>query len=158
MLSISRTTRVFLATEPTDMRKGFDGLFALVENVIREDPFSGHLFVFRNRRRDRLKVLWWDADGLAIFYKRLERGNYQFPTDSVVSKSGTTSSGTTSSGTTSSGTTKSEATSSRCEIRSDELSLLLAGIDLGSVKRRRRYQRPSADDQLTSDRQPVSPA
>ena len=138
MLSISRTTRVFLATEPTDMRKGFDGLFALVENVIREDPFSGHLFVFRNRRRDRLKVLWWDADGLAIFYKRLERGNYQFPTDSVVSKSGTTS--------------------SRCEIRSDELSLLLAGIDLGSVKRRRRYQRPSADDQLTSGRQPVSPA
>ena len=148
MLSISRTTRVFLATEPTDMRKGFDGLFALVENVIREDPFSGHLFVFRNRRRDRLKVLWWDADGLAIFYKRLERGNYQFPTDSVVSKSGTTLSGATKSGT----------TSSRCEIRSDELSLLLAGIDLGSVKRRRRYQRPSADDQLTSDRQPVSPA
>ena len=148
MLSISRTTRVFLATEPTDMRKGFDGLFALVENVIREDPFSGHLFVFRNRRRDRLKVLWWDTDGLAIFYKRLERGNYQFPTDSVVSKSGTTSSGTTKSGT----------TSSRCEIRSDELSLLLAGIDLGSVKRRRRYQRPSADGQLPSDRQPVSPA
>ena len=71
MLSISRTTRVFLATAPTDMRKGFDGLFALVENVIREDPFSGHLFVFRNRRRDRLKVLWWDNDGLAIFYKRL---------------------------------------------------------------------------------------
>ena len=148
MLSISRTTRVFLATEPTDMRKGFDGLFALVENVIREDPFSGHLFVFRNRRRDRLKVLWWDADGLAIFYKRLERGNYQFPTDSVVSKSGTTLSGATKSGT----------TSSRCEIRSDELSLLLAGIDLGSVKRRRRYQRPSADDQLTSGRKPVSPA
>ena len=148
MLSISRTTRVFLATEPTDMRKGFDGLFALVENVIREDPFSGHLFVFRNRRRDRLKVLWCDADGLAIFYKRLERGNYQFPTDSVVSKSGPTSSGTTKSGT----------TSSRCEIRSDELSLLLAGIDLGSVKRRRRYQRPSADGQLPSDRQPVSPA
>lgn len=142
MLSIPNVTRVFLATEPTDMRKGFDGLFALVENVIREDPFSGHLFVFRNRRRDRLKVLWWDNDGLAIFYKRLERGNYQFPTDSVVSKSGTTS--------------------ARCEIRSDELSLLLAGIDLGSVKRRQRYQRPasekpSADGKLTSDRKPVSP-
>ena len=143
MLSIPSTTRVFLATEPTDMRKGFDGLFALVENVIREDPFSGHLFVFRNRKRDRLKVLWWDTDGLAIFYKRLERGNYQFPTDSVVSKSGTTS--------------------SRCEIRSDELSLLLAGIDLGSVKRRRRYQRqvsdqPAADGKLSSDRKPVSRA
>ena len=81
MLSFSRTTRVFLATQPTDMRKGFDGLFALVENVIQEDPFSGHLFVFRNARRDRLKLLWWDRDGLAIFYKRLEKGSYQFPTD-----------------------------------------------------------------------------
>ena len=84
MLSLSSTTRVFLATEPTDMRKGFDGLFALVENVIREDPFSGHLFVFRNRRRNRLKVLWWDRDGLAIFYKRLESGSYQFPMDASV--------------------------------------------------------------------------
>lgn len=72
MLNLSRTTRVFLATGPVDMRKGFDGLFALVENVIREDPFSGHLFVFRNQRRDRLKILWWDRDGPAIFYKKLE--------------------------------------------------------------------------------------
>ena len=138
MLSIPRTTRVFLATSPTDMRKGFDGLFALVENVIREDPFSGHLFVFRNRKRDRLKVLWWDTDGLAIFYKRLERGNYQFPTDSAVSKSG--------------------PTSSRCEIRSDELSLLLAGIDLGSVKRRQRYQRPASNEQSATGSQSASSA
>ena len=138
MLSIPRTTRVFLATSPTDMRKGFDGLFALVENVIREDPFSGHLFVFRNRKRDRLKVLWWDTDGLAIFYKRLERGNYQFPTDSAVSKSG--------------------PTSSRCEIRSDELSLLLAGIDLGSVKRRQRYQRPASNEQSATGNQSASSA
>src|SRR5208282_5059292 len=87
MLSFSRTTRVFLATQPTDMRKGFDGLFALVENVIQEDPFSGHLFVFRNARRDRLKLLWWDRDGLAIFYKRLEKGSYQFPTDVPARKS-----------------------------------------------------------------------
>jgi len=84
VLSFSSTTRVFLATAPTDMRKGFDSLFALVENVIREDPFSGHLFVFRNRKRDRLKVLWWDRDGLAIFYKRLESGSYQFPMDASV--------------------------------------------------------------------------
>ena len=138
MLSIPRTTRVFLATSPTDMRKGFDGLFALVENVIREDPFSGHLFVFRNRKRDRLKVLWWDTDGLAIFYKRLERGNYQFPTDSAVSKSG--------------------PASSRCEIRSDELSLLLAGIDLGSVKRRQRYQRPASNEQSATGSQSASSA
>ena len=121
---------MFLATDPTDMRKGFDGLFALVENVISEDPFSGHLFVFRNRKRDRLKVLWWDRDGLAIFYKRLERGNYQFPTDATVKSSHSNG---------------DNSASPRCEIRSDELSLLLEGIDLGSVKRRRRYQRPVAD-------------
>lgn len=121
---------MFLATDPTDMRKGFDGLFALVENVIREDPFSGHLFVFRNRKRDRLKLLWWDRDGLAIFYKRLERGNYQFPTD--VAAQSSRSSG-------------DDLASPRCEIRSDELSLLLDGIDLGSVKRRRRYQRPVSE-------------
>lgn len=130
MLSLSRTTRVFLATEPTDMRKGFDGLFALVENVIREDPFSGHLFVFRNHRRDRLKVLWWDRDGLAIFYKRLERGSYQFPTDTVARTSGV-SAGV-------------QPPARRCEIRADELALLLEGIDLGSVKRRPRYERPKS--------------
>ena len=129
MLSISRTTRVFLATEPTDMRKGFDGLFLMVEGVIEEDPFSGHLFVFRNRRRDRLKVLWWDRDGLAIFYKRLENGTYQFPTDATVSGKGTASN-------------NRESASHRCEIRSDELAMLLEGIDLSSVKRRKRYQRP----------------
>lgn len=127
MLSLSSTTRVFLATGPTDMRKGFDGLFALVENVIREDPFSGHLFVFRNRRRDRLKVLWWDRDGLAIFYKRLESGSYQFPMDASVKRNDLPD---------------NDTAASRCEIRSDELALLLEGIDLGSVKRRRRYRRP----------------
>ena len=68
MLTIFHTTRVFLATIPTDMRKSFDGLYALVESVLQEAPLSGHLFVFRKRRRDRLKLLWWDRDGLAIFY------------------------------------------------------------------------------------------
>jgi transposase len=124
MLTVSRATRVFLATEATDMRKGFDGLFALVENVIREDPFSGHLFVFRNQRRDRLKMLWWDRDGLAIFYKRLERGSYEFPTDRTTK-----------------GASVSGGDSRRLEIRADELALLLEGIDLASVKRRPRYQR-----------------
>ena len=138
MLNLSRTTRVFLSVDPTDMRKGFDGLFAIVENVIREDPFSGHLFVFRNQRRDRLKVLWWDRDGLAIFYKRLESGCYQFPTDVGVSIP-----------------TRSKSLNSieslpRCEIRADELALLLDGIDLGSVKRRKRYQRPEMKDEATS--------
>ena len=120
---------MFLATEPTDLRKGFDGLFALVENVIREDPFSGHLFVFRNQRRDRLKVLWWDRDGLAIFYKRLERGSYQFPTDVP------------------NGSVDGRQRAARCEIRADELALLLEGIELTSVKRRPRYERPKSRDQ-----------
>lgn len=120
---------MFLATEPTDMRKGFDGLFALVENVIKEEPFSGHLFVFRNHRRDRLKALWWDRDGWAVFYKRLERGCYQFPTDVTARKANDSA---------------SEQDNARsCEIRADELALLLEGIDLGSVKRRVRYQRPA---------------
>ncbi len=139
MLTFSRTTRVFLATGPTDMRKGFDGLFALVENVIREDPFSGHLFVFRNRRRDRLKILWWDRDGLAIFYKRIERGTFQFPTDAAVRKANMSPEN--------SRRQKNSPRcdiSERCEIRADELALLLEGIDLASVKRRKRYERPTA--------------
>lgn len=127
MLSIPRAARVFLATAPTDMRKGFDGLFALVEHVIREDPFSGHLFVFRNRRRDRLKVLWWDRDGLAIFHKRLEQGRYQFPGDATRASD-----------------TCDGVPTGRVEIRSNELTLLLEGIDLESVRRRKRYQRPSS--------------
>ena len=135
MLTLSRTTRVFLATGPTDMRKGFDGLFALVENVIREDPFSGHLFVFRNRRRDRLKILWWDRDGLAIFYKRIERGTFQFPTDAAVRKTKSVP-----------GISPRQEMSQRCEIRADELALLLEGIDLASVKRRRRYERPATGE------------
>ena len=132
MLSIPRSTRVFLATEPTDLRKGFDGLFTLVENVIQQDPFSGHLFVFRNQRRDRLKILWWDRDGLAIFYKRLERGRYQFPTDLTMSRP--------------TGSNNGPGSSRRCEIRAEELALLLEGIDLASVKHRPRYQRPTPSD------------
>lgn len=135
MLTFSRTTRVFLATVPTDLRKGFDGLFALVENVIAEDPYSGHLFVFRNQRRDRLKVFWWDRDGIAIFYKRLERGCYQFPTDAS-SKPSQRNVGAIPS--------TNDQRPNRCEIRMDELALLLEGIDLGSVKRRPRYERPTS--------------
>jgi transposase len=126
MLSIPRTTRVFLATQPTDMRKGFDGLHALVEMVIEEDPCVGHLFVFRNQRRDRLKVLWWDRDGWALFYKRLEKGRYEFPTDRLPKTSG--------------------PDARRCEIRAEVLTLLLEGIDLSSVKRRPRYERPKTKE------------
>ena len=74
MINLPPTVRIFLATAPADMRRGFDGLASLTTSVIGENPLSGHLFVFRNRRGDRLKILSWDRDGLALWAKRLERG------------------------------------------------------------------------------------
>ena len=79
MLSILADTKIFLSVAPTDMRKGFDGLQGLVLNVLEQDPLSGQLFLFINRRRDKLKILYWDGDGLAIWYRRLEQGTFQVP-------------------------------------------------------------------------------
>jgi transposase len=70
---------VWLATEPVDMRRSFDGLAEHVRAFLGHDPLSGNMFVFRNRAGHMLKILWWDDNGLAIYYKRLERGTYQFP-------------------------------------------------------------------------------
>jgi transposase len=72
VINLPPTVRIFLATQPADMRRGFDGLSALTTSVIGQDPLSGHLFVFRNRRGDRLKILYWDRDGLAIWAKKYE--------------------------------------------------------------------------------------
>ena len=71
--------RIWLVAGVTDMRKGFDGLAALVQTQINADPFSGQLFVFRGRRGDRVKALWWDGDGLCLYAKRLERGRFVWP-------------------------------------------------------------------------------
>lgn len=79
MISLPSGTRIFLVAGATDMRKGFDGLAAVVQQVIQRDPFSGQLFVFRGRRGDRVKLLWWDGQGLCLFYKRLERGRFVWP-------------------------------------------------------------------------------
>ena len=117
MLNLSGEIRVFVYTQPADMRRSFDGLCGMVESIVQQEPLSGHLFVFRNRNRDRLKILYWDRDGLAIWYKRLEQGTWQFPTDLKC------------------------ASQEGVEISTGELSLLLGGIDLRSVQRRRRYQR-----------------
>jgi transposase len=115
MLTLPPSTRVFVASKPTDMRRSFDGLFALVRDFLGEDPLSGHLFVFRNRAGDRLKVLWWDRDGLAIFYKRLEEGGFRFP---------------------------EAGEAARLEMTWNDLQLVLQGIDPAKVKRSKRYQRP----------------
>ena len=113
MLNLSAGTRIYFAVGATDMRKGFDGLQGLVTGALEQDPLSGHLFLFVNRRRDKLKILYWDGDGLAIWYRRLEQGTFQLPSVKV---------------------------DQRCaEIRSDELAMLLWGINLSSVKRRKRY-------------------
>ena len=79
MITVPAGVRVYLALGPTDMRKGFDGLSARAQEVLREDPFSGHLFVFRGRRGDLIKVLYWDGQGLCLFAKRLERGRFIWP-------------------------------------------------------------------------------
>jgi len=79
MIGPPPSSRVWLAAGVTDLRKGFDGLAAIVKTTLAEDPYSGHLFAFRGRRGDRLKLLWWDGDGLCLFAKRLERGKFVWP-------------------------------------------------------------------------------
>jgi len=79
VIGLPAGTRIWLVAGATDMRKGFDGLSALVQTSLRDNPFSGQLFVFRGRRGDRVKVLWWDGQGLCLYYKRLERGRFVWP-------------------------------------------------------------------------------
>jgi len=116
--NIPRQVKIFVALEPTDMRRGFDGLSGAVQQTLQQDPLSGHLFLFRNRRRDRIKILFWDGDGHALFYKRLSRGTFEFPISP-------------------------DSETSTVEIRASELAMLLDGIELKGRKRRPRYERPS---------------
>ncbi len=120
MIAAFSGIKIHLCTQPTDMRRGFDGLSGMVTTMLEQDPLSGHLFVFRNRNRDKLKILYWDTDGLAIWYKRLEQGTFQFPTDGAKSK---------------------EELSAGVEITHSQLSLLLGGIDLSSARKRKRYSK-----------------
>ena len=79
MIALPNGTQVWLAAGVTDLRRGFTGLSAVVQTTLKENPFSGHVFVFRGRRGDLIKVLWWDGDGLCLFAKRLERGRFVWP-------------------------------------------------------------------------------
>jgi transposase len=107
MIGLPAGTRVWLVAGVTDMRRGFDGLSAQVQGVLEDDPFSGQLFVFRGRRGDRIKVLWWDGQGLCLFYKRLEEGRFIWP----------------------------QAESGKVYLSSAQLSMLLEGIDWRTPKR-----------------------
>ena len=79
MIGLPAGTRVWLAVGMTDMRKGFDGLASIAQSALAQDPFSGHVFVFRGRRGDIIKLLWWDGQGLCLFAKRLEKGRFVWP-------------------------------------------------------------------------------
>ena len=79
MIGLPAGTRVWLAAGVTDMRRGFDGLAAIAQDVLQQDPFSGHVFVFRGRKGDRIKVLWWSGDGMCLLAKRLEQGHLVWP-------------------------------------------------------------------------------
>jgi transposase len=119
MIHLPASVRVYLATAPCDMRRSFDGLHALVNAVLQMDAFAGHLFVFANKRRDRVKILYWDRDGFAVWAKRLEEGTYAMPFSE----------------------SQEEV---RREITAQELGALLSGIDLSQAKRRKRYHRNTA--------------
>lgn len=109
-------TGIWLATSPTDMRKSFDGLMTLASEHCQKDVLEGGLFLFVNKRRDRVKLLWWDDDGLAIWYKRLEAGTFEMP--------------------------MVEEDRMSITLTTTQLSLLLGGVELSSIRQRKRYRRP----------------
>ncbi|SIN83607.1 IS66 Orf2 like protein [Singulisphaera sp. GP187] len=117
MLSVPHTVRILLHADSVDLRKSFDGLSGIVSQAFpQEELLSGHLFLFLNRRRDRIKILYWNVDGLAIWYYRLEAGSFQVPLR--------------------------PSSDAPIELRSAQLAMLLGGIDLGNAQQRKRYRRP----------------
>jgi len=118
-ISLSKAQRYFMHCKSTDMRKGFNGLCGLVQNEFKENPLSGDVFIFINRPRNRIKLLHWQGDGFAIYYKRLEKGTYELPEG------------------------RSDSTS--IEIGMQQLMLILEGISLLSVRKRKRYEHHFVD-------------
>jgi transposase len=114
MLSLSPAIRIFVHALPTDMRKSFDGLYAIVTQAFEKDVLGGDYFVFVNRSRNRCKILFWDRDGLVVWAKRLERGSFQLP--------------------------PGDAASLAIEVDAMTLTMMIGGVDLGTAKRRKRYR------------------
>ena len=119
MLTLPSAVRIYMASEPVDLRRGFDGLSAATRHIIRADPLSGHLFVFVNRRSNRLKVLLWQPSGFLLLYKRLERGTFKRPRAPSLGHR-------------------------HIEMDSTELALMIEGIDLRDARRRARWIPPNA--------------
>ena len=107
MIQLPHEVKIYMAVQPVNMRKSFDGLAVIVQEVLRQNPLSCHLFVFRNKASDKLKLLWWDRNGFAIYYKRLERGRFKFP----------------------------KLNQASVTLSQQELELLLDGIDISKLKR-----------------------
>ena len=118
MLTLPSSVRVYLAAEPIDLRRGHDGLVALVRNTWRLNPFDGHLFVFLGRRLDRVKILVWDRNGFVLYYKRLSQGRFRMPTIA--------------------------AGATRVEMDATTLAMLLSGIDVRQVRRPAAWTTPAA--------------
>ncbi|MGC9336287.1 MAG: IS66 family insertion sequence element accessory protein TnpB [Anaerolineae bacterium] len=116
MLTLPSAVRIFVRAEPTDMRYGFPKLSMLAEHLMGQDPFSGHLFVFFNRRGDKCKILFWDRTGFCLWYKRLEEGTFE--------------------------TLPAKPDQATIEVDIAKLTWILEGIDLFRTRRRKRYQRP----------------
>ena len=114
MLTLASGVKVFLATEPVDLRRGHDGLCSLVKNVLGLDPFAGHLFVFIGRRGDRVKVLFWDRGGFVLYYKRLARGRFRMP--------------------------RIAADADRVTLDGTELAMLLGGFDVARAQRAEAWE------------------
>lgn len=119
MLSVPSAVKIFLYGQAADLRRGYDGLAAIVQNAMGEDPLSGSLFMFVNKRCNRIKLLYWDRDGYAIWMKRLERGTLEIPE-------------------------ADDPDVASVKITASQLSLILEGIELSSVRRRKRFQLRSA--------------
>ena len=114
MISFSFPAEIYIANRPTDFRKCFDGLCGEIQSYLQSDPLSGALFVFYNKRRDRLKMIVWDNDGFWMFYKRLEQGTFEIPSGN--------------------------SDISRIAINAEQLHLMLCGIELSSVRKRKRFE------------------
>ena len=117
MFGLGLATKIFVAIEPVDMRKGFEGLYGLVRDQLGQDPLSGYLFLFSNRTRTRLKALVWDGSGLWVCAKRLEKGRFGWPAASEKQRSVT--------------------------MRAEELAMLVNGLDFKQAQARNWYRRPA---------------